>query len=66
MTGGLRCNSKLFANDITISTTFYDTTKIADDLNHDLNLISFWARKWRMSFNPGITKQAVEITFSGN
>ena len=33
-------------------------------MNHDLNLINLWARKWRMSFNPDPTKQAVEVTFS--
>ena len=33
-------------------------------MNHDLNLINLWARKWRISFNPDPTKQAVEVTFS--
>ena len=33
-------------------------------MNHDLSLINSWARKWRMSFNPDPTKQAVEVTFS--
>ena len=58
---GLRCNSKLFADDITIFTTVCDTYEAADDINHDLNLVNLWAEKWRMFFNPDITKQAVEV-----
>ena len=64
VTNGLRCSSKLFADDITLFTTVYDTHKAAADLNHDVILVNIWARKWRMSFNPDITKQAVEVTFS--
>ena len=33
-------------------------------LNNDLGKISEWARHWKMSFNPDITKQAMEVTFS--
>ena len=33
-------------------------------LNNDLELISQWAHQWKMSFNPGPSKQAVEILFS--
>ena len=36
----------------------------AEELNHDLDLISNWARQWKMSFNPDPNKQAVEIIFS--
>ena len=36
----------------------------AEKLQHDLNLISEWARQWKMSFNPDPTKQAEEILFS--
>ena len=54
VTSGLICSSKLFADNITIFTTVYDTHKAAADLNHDLILVNLWARKWRMSFNPDI------------
>ena len=64
VTNGLRYCSKLFADDNTIFTTVYDTHKAAADLNHDLILVNLWARKWRMSFNPDITKQAFEVSFS--
>ena len=36
----------------------------ASDMNHDLDLITSWANKWRMSFNPDGNKQAVELIFS--
>ena len=36
----------------------------ANELNHDLNVISNWAYQWKMSFNPEPTKQAIEILFS--
>ena len=39
-TNGLRCSSKLFADDITIVTTVYDTHKAAADLNHDFILVN--------------------------
>ena len=64
VTNGLRSSSKLFADDITIFTTIYDAYKATADMNHDLILVNLWAQKWRMSFNPDITKQAVEETFS--
>ena len=55
MTDGLRCNVKLFADDI-IFASVYDPIIAADDLNHDLNSINKWARKWKM-------KYAVEVAF---
>ena len=64
MTDGLRCNVKLFADDTSIFTVVHDPKTAAVDMNHDLSLINIWARKWRMSFNPDSTKQAVEVTFS--
>ena len=33
-------------------------------LNSDLEKITTWANQWKMSFNPDITKQAIEIIFS--
>ena len=33
-------------------------------LNRDLKKITEWANQWKMSFNPDITKQAIEIIFS--
>ena len=36
----------------------------ANELNHDLDLISTWAFNWKMSFNPDPSKQAVQMIFS--
>ena len=36
----------------------------ANELNHDLKLINDWAYQWKMSFNPDVNKQAVEVLFS--
>ena len=33
-------------------------------LNEDLERITIWANKWKMLFNPDMTKQAVEVVFS--
>ena len=36
----------------------------ANELNHDLNVISQWAYQWEMKFNPDLNKQATELLFS--
>ena len=61
---GLKCNVKLFADDTSLFTVVEDSNTAANDMNHDLDLISQWAHTWRMSFNPDPQKQAVELTFS--
>ena len=35
-----------------------------DQLDKDLKKISHWAYKWRMLFNPDLSKQAREVIFS--
>ena len=47
--------SFFFVNGINVS---------ADQMNKDLEKLSIWAYQWKMSFNPDISKQAQEITFS--
>ena len=61
---GLKCNVKLYADDTSLFTVVEDSNTAANDMNHDLDLISQWAYAWRMSFNPDPQKQAVELTFS--
>ena len=56
---------KLFADDTSLFTIVQDPAIAASDMNHDLDLITLWARDWRMSFNPDPRKQAVELVFSG-
>ena len=36
----------------------------ANDLNHDLDIIHWWAHQWKLEFNPDPTKQATEVLFS--
>ena len=61
---GLKCNVKLFADDTSLFTVVEDSITATNDMNHDLDLISQWAYVWRMSFNPDLQKQAVDLTFS--
>ena len=61
---GIISNVKLFADDTSIFSTVYSTIKTADSLNNDLQKISEWAYKWKMSFNPDPTNQAQEVNFS--
>ena len=41
-----------------------DTIISANDIKKDLQKISEWAYKWKMSFNPDLNKQAQEVVFS--
>ena len=59
-----RCNAKLFADDTSLFTVVRNANAAASDMNHDLDIIKAWLSKWRMSFNPDPSKQAVEVTFS--
>ena len=36
----------------------------ADVLNRDLQKLFEWTHKWKMSFNPDVSKQAQEVIFS--
>ena len=64
LTADLKCNVKLFADDTSLFTFVQQPYTAAEDLNHDLELISKWAHDWRMSFNPDPQKQAVELLLS--
>ena len=64
LTADLKCNVKLFADDTSLFTVVEDSNTAANDMNHDLELISQWAYDWKMSFNPDPQKQAVELVFS--
>ena len=55
---------KLFADDTSIFTVVQNPDAAALDMKHDLNLINRWSHKWRMTFNPDPSKQAVEVIFS--
>ena len=49
---------------ILLFSTVHDPSKSAKLLSDDLQKISDWAFKWKMLFNPDVTKQAQEEIFS--
>ena len=55
---------KVFADDTSIFSKVLDPTSSGTILNRDLDKICEWAYQWKMSFNPDISKQAVEVYFS--
>ena len=48
----LKSNAKPFADDTSLFTIVKDKNESANILNDDLQLISNWAYKWKMLFNP--------------
>ena len=60
----LESSAKLFADDTSLFSTVYNLSESANLLNDDLKKILEWAFKWKMLFNPDITKQAKEVIFS--
>ena len=60
----VKCNVKLFADDTSLFNVVEDLDSAASDMNHDLELIRWWAHDWKMSFNPDPQKQAVELIFA--
>ena len=56
--------AKLFADSISLFSIVYDTKVSARQLSNDLQKITVWAHKWKMIFNPDISKQAQEVVFS--
>ena len=60
----IKSNIKFFADDTMIFSAVRDPTRTANELNQDLQTINIWAHQWKLSFNPDINKQAVEVLFS--
>ena len=54
---------KLFADDTSLFSV-HDSNISAIELNNNLQKISDWAYKWKMSFSPDLNKQAQELIFS--
>ena len=61
---GLKSNTKLFADDTSLFTIVKDKNKSANILKDDLQLISNWAYKCKMLFNPDPKKPAQEVLLS--
>ena len=64
MPDNLESLAKLLADDTSLFSTVHDPIHCAKIINDDLNKISEWVYKWKVLFNPDITKQAQEVIFS--
>ena len=60
----IKSNVKFFGDDTMLFSIVKDPTTSADELNHDLQNITEWARQWKLEFNPDPNKQATELLFS--
>ena len=60
----LQFAAKLFSDDISLFSNVYDPIISAGQLDSDLKKKSHWAYKWKMTLNPGLSKQAHEVIFS--
>ena len=56
MPDNLNSLTKLFTDDTSLFSTVYDPNHSAKVLNDDLYKISEWGYKWKMLFNPDLTK----------
>ena len=59
----LQSTVKLFADDTSLFSTVCEPNISASQLDSDLKKISHWAYKWKMNFNPDLSKQAQEVIF---
>ena len=55
---------KLFTDDTSIFYVGNDANISEQGLHKDLQKISEWACKWKISFNPDLNKQVQEVIFS--
>ena len=64
LSDNLESNVKLFADDTLMFSFIPEPINTLQKLNIDLDKISLWANKWKMSFNPDPSKQAQDVFFS--
>ena len=64
LSDGITSSIKFLADDTSIFSTIHDINYSASNLNSNLQKISEWVFKWKMSFNLGPTKQVQEVIFS--
>lgn len=64
LTENINSRMKLFADDSSIFIKVNDVLETHETLEGDLATIKNWAHQWKMTFNPDITKQAIEVIFS--
>ena len=54
----------LIADDTMVFSIVNNPTISANELNHDLKVISQWAYQWKMKSNPDLNKQPTKLLFS--
>ena len=59
----LQSTVKLFADGTSLFSTVYEPNISVSQLESDLKKLSHWAYKWKMNFNPDLSKQAQEVIF---
>ena len=64
LSDNLESHVELFADDTSMFLVALDLINTSQKLNNDLDKVSLWANKWKMSFNPDPSKQAHEVIFS--
>ena len=62
LSDNLTSNAKLFADDTSLFSVVHDVNTSAKELNDDLKKVNDWAFQWKMSFNPDLSKQALEFS----
>ena len=63
LSDGLESLAKLFADGTSLFYKVYDSNLSTSQLSNDLQKITVWAHKWKMIFNPDISKQTQEVVF---
>ena len=64
LSDNLESNVKLFADNTSMFSVVHDPINTSQKLNNDLDKVSLWANKWKMSFNSDPSKQAQEVIFT--
>ena len=64
LSDNLEPDEKLFADDTLMFSVVHHPINTSQKLNNDLDKVSLWANKWKMSFNPDPSQQPEEVIFS--
>ena len=60
----LSTNPKLFVDDASFFSVVRDLHTSTNETNNDFKKNEAWDHQWKMSFNPGLLKQAQKVIFS--
>ena len=63
LSGNLEANLKFFADDTSTFSVVSNPISASQKVNKDLDKVDLWSNKWKMSFNPDLSKQAQVVIF---